>query len=324
MKKLFYQSFKVVLATVLGIFIAEVLKLHYSTTAGVIAMLNLLDTRKSTMLVGIKRLIAASGAVILAILLFNALGHELWVLAVFLMIFVPLLAYLKSSEALAVSTVLVTHIYSINTTQPWIMVNELALLVIGVTVAWVLNLHVLNVEKDVRALQLETEAQIKEILRKMSLQLLNQCTVKVQEQKLKVLDGLITEGMKKAIHYNDNHLFKDYSYYEHYFQMRRQQYYVLKHMQTHFALPFIAVEEAKVLSDYTAKIADELNEHNDAMSLMTQWHSMREDYRQRALPGTRDEFENRATLFQYMNDLAYLKKIKMVFVTEYGGFRYLE
>jgi len=323
MKGLLYQSGKVVLATIIGILIAELLQLNYSTTAGVIAMLSVLDTRKQSMVLGIKRLLGATVAIIVAIVLFNSFGHELWVLGLFLIIFVPTLALLDSSEALTVATVLVTHIYSIKTTDLWILFNELALLVIGVSVAWALNLHLLNVEKDIRSSLLETEAGIKEILRKMSLQLLNACTCKEQTSNLRALDNLISQGLKKAIQYNDNHILKDFSYYEHYFHMRRQQYYVLRHMQTHFDSDFITLEEAKVLSDYTARIADELNEYNDAMSLMTEWQKIRDGYRQGALPVTREEFEHRATLFQYMNDLAYFKKIKMIFVAEHGGFNYL-
>lgn len=320
MKGLLYQSSKVVLATLIGILIAELLQLHYSATAGVIAMLSVLDTRKQSMVIGIKRLITSSVAIVLAIILFNVFGHNLWVLGLFLVIFVPGISLLKIKESLAVGTVLVTHVYTINTTETWVLFNELALLVIGVGVGWLLSLHMLNVEEEIRQRQLETEEAIKDILRKMSLQLLNKCSTKEQEKRLADLDELIGRGLKKAIQYNDNHLLKDYSYYEKYFQMRRQQYYVLKHMQTHFTITFIAEEEAHILSDYTSKIADELNECNDAMSLMSEWHSIRDGYRESPLPRSREEFENRATLFQYLNDLAYFKKIKMVFVTENGGF----
>lgn len=322
MKKLIYQSVKVMAATVIGILIAELLKLHYSPTAGVIAMLTVLDTRKQSLVVGIKRLILSSVAVVLAIMLFNTFGHELWVLAMFLMIFIPLLTALRATESLAVGTVLVTHIYTINTTEAWIFINELALLFIGVGIAWVMNLHVLNIESDIRVLQLDTEDGIRNIMKKMSLQLLNRCTVKKQEEQLAALDQLIREGMTKSIQYNNNHVLKDYSYYQHYFEMRRQQYYVLKHMQTHFNVKFIAEDEAKILSDYTARIADELNEYNDGMALMTEWNSIRDGYRRNPLPKTRDEFENRAILFQYMNDLAYFKKIKMAFIVNHGQIKY--
>lgn len=322
MNKLVYQSIKVTLATVLAILIAELLNLHYSTTAGVIAMLSVLDTRKQSMIVGVKRLGAASLGVVLAIVLFNLLGHRLWVLGIFLMIFIPLLTWFRSTEALAVATVLVTHIYSINTTEPWIFINELVLLFIGVLIGWLLNLHMLNIEDEIKKYQFETEANIKEVLRKMKYQLLNQCSIDEQEDLLDHLDQLIREGMAKAIQFNNNHLLRDDSYFHKYFMMRREQYYVLKHMQTYFHVSFIAVAEAERLSVYTEKLADELNECNDGMALMTEFNSLREHYRQSALPVTREEFEKRATLFQYMNDLAYFKRIKMAFMVEYGDIKY--
>jgi len=322
MKKLLYQSAKVTIATVVAILIGEIFNLHYSATAGVIAMLSVLDTRKQSMVVGLKRLSAASLAVVLAVVLFNFWGHELWVLAIFLMLFIPLLTWTRSTEALAVSTVLVTHIYTINTLGTWVIINELALLFIGVMMGWLLNIHMINIEDEIKTCQLETEKTIKEILRKMKYQLLNQCSVYEQAGLLERLDELISQGTRKSVEFNNNFLLKDYSYFQRYFLMRRQQYHVLAHMQTHFRLSFLAVDEAKLLSDYTEKLADELNECNDGMALMEELNALRAHYRESPLPVTREEFENRATLYQYMNDLAYFKRIKMTFMVENGGIKY--
>ncbi len=322
MNKLVYQAAKVTAATLLAVLIAEVLHLHYSTTAGIIAMLSVLDTRKQSLIVGVKRLSAASIAVVMAILLFNAFGHHLWVLGVFLMIFIPLLTLLKSTEALTIGTVLVTHIYAINTADTSIFINELALLAIGVTVGWLLNLHMLGIEEEIRQCQVETESAIKELLNKMKLQLLNQCSVKEQENALEDLDRLISAGMSSAIKYNDNYILKDYGYFEKYFAMRRQQYFVLKHMENHFKHMYVAVDEAIPLSEFTALLSETLNECNDGMALLKALKALRHHYKETPLPKTRDEFENRATLFQYLNDLDYFIRIKSAFMVVHGEIHY--
>lgn len=322
MKKLLDRSIKVTLATIIAIMIAEILGLHYSTTAGVIALLSVLDTRKQSLVVGGKRLGAASLAILLGILLFNTFGHHLWVLGLFLLIYTPLLMVIQATEALAISTVLVTHIYSINTTEPAIFFNELALLVIGVVIGWLLNWHVINIESEIHQHQASTEALIKGVLHKMKLQLINQCSVEEQEDLLTKLDDQISQGMVKAIAYNNNYIFKDYRYYEAYFRMRRQQLFVLKHMETLFSHMFIAAQEALLLSDFTEQLAEAFNECNDGMALLEALGNLRNHYRESDLPKTRLEFEHRATLYQYLNDLDYFIRIKSAFMVEHGEIRH--
>ena len=77
MKKLLYKAVKVTLATIIAIMIAEFMGLHYATTAGIIALLSVLDTRKQSLVIGGKRLGTATLAILLGILLFNTFGHHL-------------------------------------------------------------------------------------------------------------------------------------------------------------------------------------------------------------------------------------------------------
>ncbi len=296
--------------------------LHYATTAGIIALLSVLDTRKQSLVIGGKRLGTATLAILLGILLFNTFGHHLWVLGIFLLLYSPFLALIQSTEALAISTVLVTHIYTINTTEAYVFFNELGLLVIGIIVAWLLNFHMINIESEIHQLQEETEESIKTVFHKMKLQLLNQCSIEEQEGALLRLDGQITVGMAKAIEYNNNYLMKDYGYYEAYFRMRRQQFFVLRHMENHFTHMFIAAEEAKLLSAFTDQLAEVLNECNDGMALLKELSDLRAHYRESALPITREEFENRATLYQYLNDIDYFIRIKSAFMVEHGEIHY--
>lgn len=322
MKTLLYKAIKVTVATIIAIMIAEAIGLHYGTTAGIIALLSVLDTRKQSFVIGSKRLGLATLAILLGIILFNIFGHHLWVLGLFLLIYSPLLALIRSTEALAISTVLVTHIYSINTTEANIFFNELGLLVIGVVIGWLLNLHMINIESEIHHSQVETETMIKSILRKMSLQLLNQCSLEEQEGALTHLDEAIAKGMTKAVDYNNNYIMKDYGYYESYFRMRRQQFFVLRHMENHFAHLFMAAEEARLLSVFTEQLAEAFNECNDGMDLLKNLGDLRAYYRSSALPKTREEFENRATLYQYLNDLDYFIRIKSSFMVEHGKIHY--
>jgi len=322
MGKLIYRAIKIAIAVVLAIFIAEILRLNYSITAGVLAMLSILDNRKQTYVVGIKRLGIALVGLILASILFFFFGFNLIVLGVFILIYVPIATLLRSSEGIVASTVLVTHMYTLHMLSIPIIFNEMALLLIGVIVAWGMNLHMWSIEKEIRTIQEELEEIIKVILQKMTLQLLNKCSVEEQRNTLQSLDLLITKGHESAIQYNNNYMLKDNSYFIKYFQMRRQQYLVLMHMENHFNKIFVTLEQAVPLSDFTKKIAIQLNECNSGESLLEEAEDLRMYYEKSELPKSRTEFENRATLYQYLSDITYFIEIKVLFMSKFGDIIY--
>jgi uncharacterized membrane protein YgaE (UPF0421/DUF939 family) len=208
----------------------------------------------------------------------------------------------------------VTHIYTLELVGLSVMVNEMGLLLIGVIIAFLVNLYMPNTENDIHDVQISVEKQIKLVLHKMSLQLINQCSVKEQLDALKKLDELITEGISKAIIYNNNYILKDFSYYVKYFQMRRQQYELLVHMEKHFKRIFVTVEHARPLSKFTEKLANELGESNNCETILEHAFGLLTFYQNSELPLTREAFENRATLFQYLNDITYFIEIKMTFM----------
>ncbi|NBI05366.1 aromatic acid exporter family protein [Senegalia massiliensis] len=322
MKNLLYKAAKIAIGVILSIFIANIIGLKYAATAGVICMLSILDTRTQTYIVGIKRLMTSLIAIVLATILFRVGGHNLLVLGVFLMIFIPILTILKSTEGMAVSTVLVTHIYDINTLSWDIMTNEIGILLIGILVAWAMNIHMPNREKEIRNKQFEVESLIRTVLYNMKLELLNQCSIELQDDSLKSLDETLAEGMDYAINFNNDFLLKDNSYFIKYFNMRRQQYQILVNMQKNIKEEFITVEKAKPLSDFTERLSKELDECNTGEDLLKRADKLKDYYENSQLPITRKEFENRAILYQYFNDLIYFTEVKLNFMRKYGEIKY--
>jgi len=322
MKQLVYKSIKITLGVIIAVIIAEFMNLQFTTTAGVIAMLSILNTRKQTLIIGLKRIGISSGAVVVSGILFAIFGHSLVTLTMFLLIFIPTLILIKSTESLTIATVLVTHIYTINDVTSGILLNEVLILLIGVMIAWVLNIHVLNVESDIKATQKKTEVLIKNILNKMQYQLLNQCDLCEQDDSLEELDQILALGMNLSIEHNNNYIIKDINYYVRYFQMRRQQYLLLTTMQKYFDTPFITPDMVKPLSDFTKRLSEEFNEYNVGKDLIVETNRLLKYYRKQNLPITRDEFEHRAILFMYLNDMIHFVEIKIRFMKKHGKIKY--
>ncbi|PKM54461.1 MAG: hypothetical protein CVV00_08160 [Firmicutes bacterium HGW-Firmicutes-5] len=317
MKLLLYRSVKIALGVIGAIFLAEGIGLMYSTTAGVIAMLSILDTRKQTLYVGFKRIWTSLMAILIVTILFALFGHNLLVFGLFLLLYVPLMTWLKASEALTVNTVLVTHIYTLQSLGVGILMNEMALTIIGVLVAWVLNLHMPNLENEIRMLQMEVEDRIKGVLEQIEAKLMGQ-DKSASTDRLDDLKIQLDEGTKKAYIYHNNYILKDHRYFIKYFQMRKEQYRVLKHMNQLFHESFITVKEALPIGAFTHRLVIELNECNDGEDLLRALKDLKNHYKASDLPVTREEFEHRAVLFQYLNDLEHFIEIKSRFMVDYG------
>src|SRR5574340_1424439 len=95
------RTVKTVIAASLAMFIADLLGLEYATAAGVIAILSVGNTKKSTFKSGKNRLLNFLFAMLLSTILFNLLGHHVLIFSLFLLVFIPCSAAWGMSEAIA-------------------------------------------------------------------------------------------------------------------------------------------------------------------------------------------------------------------------------
>ncbi|EAC4224654.1 aromatic acid exporter family protein [Listeria monocytogenes] len=100
--------------------------------------------------------------------------------------------------------------------------------------------------------------------------------------------------------------------------MRLVQYRILTQMKRHLVAFDHSSEQSMALAEITEKTAQTLDEHNTAEDLVAEITKMVHEFRSSKLPETRAEFENRAILFQFMNDLRYLLEMKRDFYAEFG------
>ena len=121
---------------------------------------------------------------------------------------------------------------------------------------------------------------------------------------------------------NNNHLFKSDDYYVSYIDMRIIQLDAIKRMQRHFSRFYMTYEQTRILSEFTNNVAMNIHEDNDCIELINKLTLLRKDYEMMELPKSRNEFENRALLFQFLNDLEDFliikKEFKEVFVNDKG------
>ncbi len=123
-----------------------------------------------------------------------------------------------------------------------------------------------------------------------------------QFQLLDELDDLLEKARQVVYAEFDNQLLDQSTYDIRYFDMRGEQATILRYMAINLNLCRLPTRENKILAGMFYLTADQLHEQNTGVYLMEDINALLQFFRDSELPVTRAEFENRAILFQLLND----------------------
>lgn len=313
---IFQRTIKLVLATTIAIILAQLFGLAFATSAGVIAILSILDTRKSTLTIAWRRFLSALLALVIAVVLFSILGYHIWVISLYMMLYVPLAYHWKLESGIPPITVLILHLYSLESILLTHIMNEVSLLFIGTGVALALNAYMPSKQARIDAYHLEVEEGLRAILNALA-RLLKNGDGSNKGELIDKLEETLTKALELVYIESDNQIFQSTNYQVHYFEMRREQEKILKGMAESIRSLTLKSEESQLLAQLFEGTADQLSQENPATALLTQLHEFRDHFRERALPETREEFESRALLFQLLGDLERFIQLKVDFYSSY-------
>ena len=259
------KTVKITMAATIAVIISTYLGLDFGVTSGIIAILSIQDTKKEALLVGSRRIIASSIAIILSFALYVLLGNNPIVFGVFLLIFIPITNVLKINEGMVVGAVLSTHLLiSTNINIYWI-INEVKLTVIGIGVAMIFNLYTKSLEESFEKNKEVIEEKYRLILSDMAASLVSQAVPIYDQEILLDIEELIKTTKLMAQRINNNHLFKTNNYYVDYIDMRIIQLDAIKRMKRHFSRVYMTYEQTRLLSEFTNDVAINIHEDNDCI-----------------------------------------------------------
>ncbi|HFI0039756.1 TPA: aromatic acid exporter family protein [Streptococcus suis] len=310
------RTIKLIFATVLAIYLATALGLSYATAAGIIAILSVLDTRKSSFKMARNRLFSTHLALTIAILTFTLFGFGIWTLGIYLALYVPLAYRFNWEAGIAPSTVLVTHLLLEQDISLIFLGNELALFLIGAGLALLFNLYMPSQEKKIQAYHDQVEDLLKQILLRFEAFLLNG-DGRNEAALITQLDKTLDEALKVVYLDRHNQLFQQTNYQVHYFEMRAAQNKILRTMAGNINKCLLEGRENVILSSLFERAAQQLSRENSAKELLLDIELFHATFRERPLPQTREEFETRATLFQLLHDMEAFIRLKVDFYEVY-------
>ncbi|HEM4386061.1 TPA: aromatic acid exporter family protein [Streptococcus suis] len=310
------RTIKLIFATVLAIYLATALGLSYATAAGIIAILSVLDTRKSSFKMARNRLFSTLLALTIAVLTFALFGFGIWTLGIYLALYVPLAYRFNWEAGIAPSTVLVTHLLLEQDISLIFLGNELMLFLIGAGLALLFNLYMPSQEKKIQAYHDQVEDLLKQILLRFEAFLLNG-DGRNEAELITQLDKTLDEALKVVYLDRHNQLFQQTNYQVHYFEMRAAQNKILRTMAGNINKCLLEGRENVILSSLFERAAQQLSRENSAKELLLDIELFHATFRERPLPQTREEFETRATLFQLLHDMEAFIRLKVDFYEVY-------
>ncbi|WP_297521260.1 aromatic acid exporter family protein [uncultured Clostridium sp.] len=314
MKYIYNLTFKMAISATISLILCQLIGIKYGTVAAVISILSIQSTRKKSFKVGINRLIACSIGILLSAIIYKFIGNNFLIFGLFILIFIPITNKLKVEEGMIAAVVLSNHILVADNITYNLLLNEFAIMVIGIGVAFIANLFMPSFYNEYTEDKLYIENSFKTIILDMSKNLLTN-TVELHEENLFYdLDKRLINSERVAYDIVNNKLLKTNTYFLDYITMRRNQFNIIKKMRRHFEKFYMSFEQTVLISNYTKKISEDMHEYNNCIDLLEELDILKLTFKKMDLPKSREEFENRAQLIQFLNDLEDFLNIKREFV----------
>lgn len=219
---------------------------------------------------------------------------------------------------MVVGAVLSTHLLSSSNINFYWIINEVSLTVIGIFTAMMFNLYIPSLEDEFEKNREKIENHFKMILSDMAGSLMVRHTANDEKEIFQITENLIEKNKKIAERITNNYLvFKSDYYYFSYMEMRSAQFETIKRMKRHFSRFYMTYSQTELLSEYTYRVAFNIHRDNNCVNLINELNTLRGEYKEMDLPKNREEFENRALLLQFLNDLEDFLLLKRNFKDKY-------
>ncbi len=304
---------KIVIGCTSAMFISTSLRLHSSTAVCTITLLSIQNTRRDTITLAIKRLVAFLIALAISVTTFSFMGFTIPAFGTYLLFFTAVCQFFQLTDGLSMSTVLTLHLWVSKNISPGMILNEFILMVIGIVMGFLMNLYMPKQIHEIRTDQRKIETALQHILQDIACKIVHQKTTLPLEQSISQMGGLLAQARKRAEQYRNNTFFNDMSYYVQYVQLRSHQLEIVRRIADNLERLTYVPSQSYMVAEYIRLIASSISEYNNSIELLEELALVKKGFRQRDLPHSREEFEVRAVLFEIVYELKELLELKRDF-----------
>ena len=317
-RKIVLKGLKIALGSSIAIYLATLLKLNYAISAGTITLLTIVSTKWDTLKLSVMRMITLAATIFTAWVVFTHVPNEWLAYGIFVFFVVIICEMLGWGATISVNAVVGAHLLTEMEFDLEFIANEGLLVIIGITMAILLNLFTGNKrsKKELVSHIRYVDDQLQTILRELAGYLCDQETqVKIWDEII-ALEEMVKGFVLEASEYQDNTFSSHPGYYIAYFEMRLGQCSVLHNL--HYEMKKIRnmPSQAGIIADYILYLSDYVVELNTPTKQLERLRGIFDNMKKEPLPKSRDEFESRAILYHILMDLEDFLIFKKRFVEE--------
>lgn len=317
-RKMAIKVLKIAVGSCMAVAVAQFFELPYATSAGIVTLLTVQNTRRDTIRLAAERLLSFLLSVLLVFVCFRYIGKLEWVnYGVYIFLMVHVCYFFGWENTISVNAVMGTHYlltpdYSLN-----FAASELAVIAIGTALALLMNWHMPSNLKTLREDIRKAEDDMQQVLQELACYLEGKLDGAHIWLDLDQLEQSIHRGLDRAHEHAHNTLSEEDHYYIEYMEMRLQQCALLQAIRHRVWKIDGMPEQAKIISDYLRYLAPYVHEKNIPDRQSADLQQVFDQMKQQPLPESRDEFESRAILYHVLLDLEDFLFVKKRFADQY-------
>jgi uncharacterized membrane protein YgaE (UPF0421/DUF939 family) len=308
-----YRTAKTAVGTAVAILVAQWFGLENFASAGILTILCIQDTKKKSLKAAWSRFLACVLAMIFASILFELLIYHPIIIGLLLLFFIPVTVTLKITQGIVTSSVIILHVYSAHNVTADLILNELGIIAVGIGIALLANLYMPSVEKKLAAYQEQVEENFHRIFTEIVRYLRTNEDRGWEGKEITELEKLLNGAKTLAFKDVENHFLRHENLYYLYFKMREKQFDILQRLLPLVTSISLKVEQGKMVADFMEELSEHIHPGNTALLYLKKLYDMRVKFEEMELPQTREEFEARAALFQFLREMEDYLLIKSSF-----------
>ncbi|WP_372879864.1 aromatic acid exporter family protein [Staphylococcus epidermidis] len=309
--KIGFRTVKTAVGMTLGVIICKLLGLDNYASSAILVVLCIKHTKMHSVQAILSRLVSCLLILFLGSAIFSLLGQHAFVLGLIVLLFIPLTVVLNVQEGVITSCVILLHVFNAKAINGHLILNEIMLLIVGLGIAFLMNLMMPSLDKKLNHFKQDIENQITEIFNIFS----QACSMHNDHLNIKFDSLLLNIKKAKSLAFRDvkNHFVRNENSFYHYFDMREEQVELLKRMTS--LLEKINTDDPilEKISQLMYEIGSNVNSNDYTALRLHSLYEIRLSLDDLPLPTTHKTLNSRAHIIQMLNELEEYLNIKSQF-----------
>lgn len=309
--KIGFRTVKTAVGMTLGVIICKLLGLDNYASSAILVVLCIKHTKMHSVQAILSRLVSCLLILFLGSAIFSLLGQHAFVLGLIVLLFIPLTVVLNVQEGVITSCVILLHVFNAKAINGHLILNEIMLLIVGLGIAFLMNLMMPSLDKKLNHFKQDIENQITEIFNIFS----QACSMHNDHLNIKFDSLLLNSKKAKSLAFRDvkNHFVRNENSFYHYFDMREEQVELLKRMTS--LLEKINTDDPilEKISQLMYEIGSNVNSNDYTALRLHSLYEIRLSLDDLPLPTTHKTLNSRAHIIQILNELEEYLNIKSQF-----------